>query len=556
VGYLLHIVLALFAQALDEEGLGTAADMPWLVLALASVPYVLATLARSSALKGHFSRSGVLLAALHWCPPVLHAAAVLACGWNRTLERWIGAPPRLFGWPEPHALLALAPLVLYTLLAIDARVRVVLRQGGAATASRRFQMRVFVSAAAPLALYVLLATLIGRWPAARARIDQVELYAALFALALVLLFLAALPFLLSWTWDTRPLERGPLRAELEALAYKARFRCRDVLVWRTGQQLTNAAVVGIAPRLRVVLLTDALLSELDLSETRAVFAHEIGHARRHHALVFVAWSAAFFMGIDLLAARWMSDDAWTAGGLLLAALALWYVGFGWLSRRFELDADVFSAELLGDVEPMIRALLAVGGPHTGRKHTWRHFSPGQRIEFLQRLPAEPQLGMRLQRRLRALAWTGVALAAVALAGESVAIAQAFPADSVRAELALGRYAQASARLARVARADEDLARQVNLAANLERADGVPSADELFDKARAELARGDLSAAGDLLELASLRGLDQAGDMLAELGELDDDGASWEAVATEIEPRWPDWSAAVRSAARALSERGP
>lgn len=549
MGYLLHIVLALFAQALDEEGLGGTDELPSLVLALGSVPYLLAGLARSSALKGRFARSTLLLNALHWSPPALHAVALLGCGWNRSLERWSGSPPRMFGWPETHALLALAPLVAYTLLAIDARARVALRRSGGGMASRRFQLRMFVSAAAPLALYVVLAMLVGRWPAARARIDQVELYAALFALALVVLFLAALPFLLSWTWDTEPLERGPLRAELEALAKRARFRCRDVLVWRTGQQLTNAAVVGIAPPLRVVLLSDALLSELDLSETRAVFAHEIGHARRHHALVFVAWSAAFFMGLDLLAARWLPEGTWSVAGLLLAALAVWYVGFGWLSRRFELDADVYSAELLGDVEPMIRALLSVGGPHAGRRHTWRHFSPGQRVDFLRQLPAAPHLGARLRRRLRALALSGVVLAALALAGESIAIAQAYAEDCVRAELALGRYDRARERVAHIAGADEDLARQVALAASLEGSDDGTTPRELADRARSELARGDLLAAADLLELASLRAMDEAGDVLAQLGDLDEDATTWEAVARALEPRWPEWAAAVRAAAR-------
>jgi Zn-dependent protease with chaperone function len=555
VGYLLHIFLALLAQGLDEEGLGATRELPLLVLAFSVVPYVLAALARSSALKGRFSRSGLWIALLHWSPPLMHAAALLGCGWNRSLERWTGERPRLFGWPEPLALLALAPLVVYTLLEIDARARIAQRSGASLATSRRFQSRMFLSAAAPLALYALLASLVGHIPAARARIDQVELFAALFAIALVLLFLAALPFLLAWTWDTQPLERGPLRAELEALAQRARFRCREILVWRTGQQLTNAAVVGVSPRLRVVLLTDALLSELDLSETRAVFAHEMGHARRHHALVFVAWSAAFFVGVDLAAARWLPQETWSVALTLIGALAVWYLGFGWLSRRFELDADVYSAELLGDVEPMIRALLTVGGPHTGRRPTWRHFSPGQRIEFLRQLPAAPQLGARLRRRLRMFAVGGAALAALALVGESIGIAAAYPSDSVRAELALGHYERASERLERIDSPDPDLARQVKLAVDLQRTAAALAPNDVLERARGELARGDLQSALDLLELASLRGVEEADDVLAALSDLggSESRAELESAAAELEADLPRWAEALRSAERELSQ---
>ena len=80
MGYLLHIFLALFAQGLDEEGFGATRELPFLVLAFAIVPYVLAACVRRSALKGRFSRSGLFLALLHWSPPLLHAIAVLGCG--------------------------------------------------------------------------------------------------------------------------------------------------------------------------------------------------------------------------------------------------------------------------------------------------------------------------------------------------------------------------------------------------------------------------------------------------------------------------------------------
>ena len=113
-----------------------------------------------------------------------------------------------------------------------------------------------------------------------------------------------------------------------------------------------------------------------------MFAHEIGHARRHHVLVFVSWTAGFFLCADLALARWLPSGELWATSALVAAVALWYAGFGWLSRRFELDADLFSVELTGDVEGMVCALDSVGGPHGGARRTWRHFSIDARVQFL------------------------------------------------------------------------------------------------------------------------------------------------------------------------------
>jgi Zn-dependent protease with chaperone function len=556
VGYLVHIVAALLVAALAEEGFASGLELPLAVLALAAVPYVLAAFARRASLRGRFGRAGWLLLALHASPPLLHAAAVLGCGWYATLERLTGAEPHLFGWPRPASLLALAPFVLYALLAIDARARATHRHIEGVVRTWRFQGRMLLSALAPLAVYVLIAWAVGSSEELRARIDHMQAWGALFAAALVALFLTLLPYLLRYTWDTVPLGAGPLRAVLDALSARARFRCSQVLIWRTENQMANAAVVGLWPRSRVVLLSDALLAQLHPDETLAVFAHEIGHARRHHVLVFVAWSVAFFMGIDLLAVQWLPGGALPAGAVLLASLVAWYLGFGWLSRRFELDADVFSAELLDDPEPMVRALESVGGPHGRGRRTWRHFSPADRVDFLRRLAREPELGRRLRRRLRVLAGTGAALATLALAGEVAGIVAAYPADSVRVELALGRYDRAIARLAPMADPPVRLARQVILGAGLAGRDGRVEASTLMERALDVLADGDLGPALDLLELAALRSDRDAGELVAELAPLEgpSDSSEWSAAAAGLEDAHPRWAAALRRAT--LLRAGP
>ena len=63
--------------------------------------------------------------------------------------------------------------------------------------------------------------------------------------------------------------------------------------------MANAAIVGFLPGHRTVLFSDSLLAGLPPRELAAVFAHEIGHARRHHVLVFGAWTLVFFLAGDL-----------------------------------------------------------------------------------------------------------------------------------------------------------------------------------------------------------------------------------------------------------------
>ena len=55
------------------------------------------------------------------------------------------------------------------------------------------------------------------------------------------------------------------------------LRYREILLWHTENNMGNAAVVGLVPRLRYILLSDLLLETMDDRQIEAVFAHEIGH---------------------------------------------------------------------------------------------------------------------------------------------------------------------------------------------------------------------------------------------------------------------------------------
>jgi Zn-dependent protease with chaperone function len=514
VGYLLHIVLALGALALAENGVLSGWELPFAVVLLAFVPHALAYLDRKLFLRGHFRVASALYAALNWSPPVLFAVALCGAGWSTTLTRWFGAAPSITGWPGPVVFVALVPYVAYTLLAIDARVRVGDSREHAIARARRFQTRMFFAGLAPLVLFIGAAWLIGTSATLRAHIEYVGLWGATFAALALAAAIAFLPWVLRNTWDTRPMPSGSTRELLERFASAAKFRCRELLVWNTGQQMANAAVVGVGANRRVVLFSDALLAQLPPRELLSVFAHEIGHVARHHVLSFIAWALALFIGLDVTLSKFVAGGEWVAYASLAGTLVVWYLGFGFLSRRAELEADLYSIELTGDLDGMIGALELVGSPHTRGITSWRHFSTEQRVAFLRRAALEPQIATRLKQRMRRVAWLGVALAVIAVGFELRELVRELPVDRVTVELALGANREAAAVLRALDDPDPDLTRLVECANSAPYESASPQQlREYADQARKHDA---LVTAFDLYTLARLRGVPDLADTLDEL----------------------------------------
>lgn len=164
------------------------------------------------------------------------------------------------------------------------------------------------------------------------------------------------PLILRYVWITTPLPEGPLRDRLNLMCEKMRLRCREILVWNTRGMVINAAVMGVVAPLRYVMITDGMLEQMDDRKIEAVFGHEAGHVKRHHILfflLFAAISGCLYTTTMIIARPFGVDVSQIVHMALTLALAIkWGILFGWVSRRFERQADLFG----------VRALALAGVP--------------------------------------------------------------------------------------------------------------------------------------------------------------------------------------------------
>ncbi|RKR87282.1 STE24 endopeptidase [Micromonospora pisi] len=200
------------------------------------------------------------------------------------------------------------------------------------------------------------------------------------AAVLVVLLSFVLPVLVEPVFNRfTPMEPGPLRTELTALADRDRVPVRDVLVADASRRTraVNAYVSGFGPTRRIVVY-DTLLREASPAEVTSVVAHELGHAKDRDVLAGTltgALGAAAAVTVLYLLGSW--------GGLLRAAgvesigqpraFALVFAvvavaglvstpAQALLSRRVEARADAHALALTGDptnFEAMQRRLATV-----------------------------------------------------------------------------------------------------------------------------------------------------------------------------------------------------
>jgi len=293
-----------------------------------------------------------------------------------------------------------------------------------------FQTRQFLFPISPMLAFLLLSDLLsmgsraGSEAIATAKIvsESYPFVTWIFFAALLFALYCLMPFVMRWLWKLEPLPPGPVRDRLVAFSRRENFRARELLVWPTGGNIINAAVIGLTARFRYVLMTDALIENLEPEEVEAVFAHEVGHAKHNHLLKFFLFILGHMVLMGLLWITFESEMYAILGNsvlnflvFMIGGILLWFgLLMGFISRRFEQQADVYGALATGrshgvaegdaDGHPFVRALtrIAVQMGDIREMKGWRHFSLGSRIEFIGRFLTEEEERRRYRRRMAGL----------------------------------------------------------------------------------------------------------------------------------------------------------
>ncbi len=542
MGPLFSVLAALVALTLAQAGVGASEPRPEALLIGLLLPHVIGAAARRASIAGQTVRARRLerlLAASGWMG---YALLVLGANWLGSIRWWTGLALDLDAWPDLGLLLALAPFVLFELSAIQATARV---HGGTPLVRqhlRRFHARLLLASCAPIGLFILFSIAVGQSHWLRTEVQYVGLASFAFTVLMVASLGALLPRLLTWSWDTHPFPADARREALDVVAERAGFEPGRLLVWRTGDLMANAAIVGFRERGRAVLFSDHLLSLLNMRELGAVYAHEIGHARCRHVGAFIAWLCALvFLGDTLFREALEGQSIWLQGAVGLGLLGVWYVGFGWLSRRFELEADLFSLEVQGDLAALVSALDRVGG-RVRDVASWRHFSPSHRVAFLERSLSDEGFRTSFKGQMSRLRAAGLAAALVGLLLQGLSLSADFPADRTVVHLARGEYAAAQATLPGLAAEDvQELGPLVVAALALPDDTKVAVAEAL----QVALQARQLDRSWALAQLAELRDVEGVRAMVDALERArDGDGAG---ALAEAESMGGEWAPRLRAA---------
>ncbi|MCJ7544234.1 MAG: M48 family metallopeptidase [Phycisphaerae bacterium] len=361
--------------------------------------------------------------------------------------------PVLLAWAPFVAALLITWVLEYPLYRA-VRLRSTALAGAGAPALRVWTLREFVAynlrhhvlfVAVPVGLIIFIGDALHLWlgpllPEAVA--DVVVLAGSLVGTGAV--FVIA-PAMIVRIWRTSPLPPDRLREELEGLCRRLRLRYRDILIWHSGGAIANAAMMGLIGPIRYVLISDALLDNLDRRCVRAIFAHEAGHIRHHHifySVLFGLAAAGLCGAVAQQAAVWMGGGDEAATGLMVVLLAAaWAGGFGWISRRFERQSDVMGVCLAGeDASPQAPPQDASGpgdlavSPEgvavfchalhrvaqlngiSPVQRNWRHGSVASRIAYLMSPRAPDGPGQAIDRQVRLIKvalWLALGVAAAA-----------------------------------------------------------------------------------------------------------------------------------------------
>ena len=343
-----------------------------------------------------------------------------------SLKQWLLAVPGLAAFSVVQGLFAIA-LFLFYLSTIwylawptyRALFRVNVGRRSFVLSNLRFNLPVLFPWFVLTFVYDLLS--LSPWASSSAFLNSLYGQVVFFAVFLSLLVLVMPKFIQYW-WGCKPLEASEKGRHLTAFLKQQGFRYRRLLTWPIFEgRMMTAGIMGIVPRYRYILVTDALMSALSMDELESVLAHEMGHARYFHLIFYVLFFVGFMVisfGLSdvyiymayvwsPLAALISEDDDRSmtlfylsvSVPMLLTLLIYFRYIMGFFMRHFERQADLYAATVMGTPAFIINALekIAYLSGKSRDVPNWHHFSIGQRVACLTKTLEVPRLAGRQNR---------------------------------------------------------------------------------------------------------------------------------------------------------------
>lgn len=225
-------------------------------------------------------------------------------------------------------------------------------------------------------------------------------------------------------WSCSPLADSGLRTRLIEFCRKQNFNA-EIYLWPLfeGRVLT-AGVMGIVPGLRYLLVTPALIESMSIEELEAVMAHEIGHVKKMHLLLYVALiggfsivagffsgpALSFFLSRNFIYTILMRTDispntlltVFGSGALFIGMVVYFRYIFGYFMRNFERQADLHVFPTLGNSHALVSAFekIAVLSGDVRDQPSWHHFGIGERVSYLEKCEKDPSWIRRHNRKVR------------------------------------------------------------------------------------------------------------------------------------------------------------
>ncbi len=215
------------------------------------------------------------------------------------------------------------------------------------------------------------------------------------------------PAMIQKFWRCRPMEDSTLRERIETLCRRAGLEYNNILYWPIfGGRMITAGVMGLVKQFRYILVTHALLRQLEPEEIDAVIAHEIGHIKRYHLVFYLIFFAGFmiitYATYDLIVfaviyAEPMFEfftrfgfnpvtmtSIFLSVSMVFIFLIYFRFLFGYFMRHFERQADGYVYALFDSARPLITTLekIALTSGQPPDRPNWHHFSISERIGYL------------------------------------------------------------------------------------------------------------------------------------------------------------------------------